>query len=193
VVRIIRILTAFVLAGTLVCGVAAAAEPTRSVSDPWRLIEVGPAERSLEIAYEFGGCEGPGTPRAVQSRLAVAVSVPNEEPLGAVICPAIARIGRVSIDLSGPLAGRHVQGGTRANGISGPFVSGVEEGGRGPAVPRVVGLAPQDARFLLAGLRLRPSVSVVGAVRGLARVVSQSPAADAPVPRNRLVRLNVVR
>jgi hypothetical protein len=187
VVRIIRILAALVLTGTLVCGVATASEPTRSVLDPWWLIEVGPAERSLEIAYESGGCEGPGTPRAVQSRFAVTVSVSNEKPLGAVICPAILRLGRVSVDLSRPLAGRHVEGASRAN--PGPFLPG----GQVPAVPRLIGLTPGDARFLLAGLRLRGSVRVVGTARGLARVVSQAPAADTPVPSNRLVRVNVVR
>jgi hypothetical protein len=159
------------------------------VSDPWWLIEVGPAERSLEIAYEFGGCEGPGTPRAVQSRFAVTVSVSNEKPLGTVICPAILGIGRVSIDLSRPLAGRHVEGGSRANPIRGPFVPG----GQVPAVPRLIGLTPGDARFLLAGLRLRGSLRVVGTARGMARVVSQSPSADTLVPSNRLVRVNVVR
>ena len=109
------------------------------------------------------------------------------------MCPDIERIGRVSVALSRPLAGRHLQGGSAASGLWGPFLPGAGEGSRIPAVPRIVGLAPADARFLLAGLQLRVSMHVIGPAPGLPRVVSQSPAPDTPIPSNRIVRANVTR
>lgn len=171
---------------------AVASPATETVSDPWWLIEVGPAARSLEIGYEFGGCTGPGTPRAVQSRLTVAVSVLSQEALVGV-CPAIAAIGHLSVALSAPLGGRHLKGGTAGNGMTGPFLPGTGQVGGTLAVPRLVGLAPSDASFLLAGLQLRASMHVIGREHGLPRVISQSPAPDSPIPGDRLVRVTVAR
>src|SRR5271165_4723035 len=97
------------------------------------------------------------------------------------------RLGRTF----GPAGGMAPRGGAVADEVTGPFLPGTREGRRTLVVPRVVGLAPPDARFLLSGLQLRISMHVIGPARGLPRVVSQSPAPDTPIPSNRLVRANI--
>jgi hypothetical protein len=149
----------------------------------WSLYQVGAEERSLEIVDGFGACEAvePPTVRESSREVAVSLSV-NSAPPG-TICPSIYYFGRSMVRLASPLAGRHVRG---ASG-SGALPSG------NPIVPRLVGLSPSDAHFVLAGSRIRATTRHARRVPGLPRVIGQSPSAGLPVPAGRVVRLRISR
>jgi hypothetical protein len=148
----------------------------------WSLVQVGPHERSLEITYGQGACETLAA-HSDQGPRMVAISVSVERAAGDEPCPAILLIRTVTIVLSEPLAGRHVQG------SAGPAEDRLR---LRPSVPRLVGLAPPDAKFVLSGLRLHAVLHVAARTHGLPRVVSQSPAAGTRVPKNKLVRINIL-
>lgn len=159
----------------------------------WELVQVGPHERLLEITYHFGACETTSVQK-VQSRRRIEISVSSQQEVltGNESCPAIEYRRTLRIALTRPLDGRPVEGGERGNVEDGPYV-GPGDGTRYPAVPRLTGLSPGDAKFLLRGLRLNAVVHVVGETSGLPRVVSQSPAAGTRDPKNRIIRVSVLR
>jgi len=97
-----------------------------------------------------------------------------------------------TIPLSRSLDGRHVEGADPSGTGYGAYRLR-PRGGSYPIVPRLVGLGPPDAKFPLAGSRLRAVVHVIGHTRGLARVVSESPLTGSRDPKDRIVRINVLR
>jgi hypothetical protein len=138
----------------------------------WSLVQVGPHERSLEITYGQGACETLAA-HSDQGPRMVAISVSVERAAGDEPCPAILLIRAVTI----------------VQGSAGPAEDRL---GLRPSVPRLVGLAPPDAKFVLSGLRLHAVLHVAARTHGLPRVVSQSPAAGTRVPKNKLVRINIL-
>jgi hypothetical protein len=173
-----RLLSIFgVIASTLALSPAAGA---------WSLVQVGPNERTLEIRYKSGACETTAVHNVQKSRtVSISVSYEREVLTGNETCPEILYVRSIKIRLFQPLAGRHVEGGERADVGNGPYV------GRYPAVPRLTGLSPADAKSLLGGLKLRALVRAVGRTTGLARVVSQSPAPGVREPKNREVFIGI--
>jgi hypothetical protein len=157
----------------------------------WELVQVGPHERSLEMRYGRGACET-ATVHNRQTRRTVGISVSyvREHLTGNEMCPAIAYVTTLKIQLSRPLAGRRVEGEEKI-GLRGPY-SPTRNGSSYRVVPRLTGLAPSDAKILLRGLRLHTAFRVVGRSTGLPRVVSQSPGAGVRDPKNRVVRVNVL-
>jgi len=174
---------AITLAAAIIFG-----SPAASVG-AWELLQVGPHERSLEIIYSQGACERTAL-HSVQNQRMVAVSVSGEEFTGGKPCPTVAFVYIARIQLDKPLGGRHVQGG-RVESYVGPFL-GPRGGLHYQSVPRLAGLAPSDAKFLLGRLHMHAAVHVVGSSPRLARVVSQSPAPGVRDPKNRVVRIDVL-
>lgn len=155
----------------------------------WSLVEAGPRERSLIVAFVFGGCERRPAGAAVETSTTVSVSVTAEEPQSpAIACPDFAEIATRSVPLEVPLHGRRVLGGEPGDRFGIPMRA---------HVPRVIGLAPGDAAGVLEppsveGVSLREAVRRVRGPVRLARVVAQYPAPGAAVPADRVVRVTVV-
>lgn len=148
----------------------------------WQLIEVGPDERSVEIEFNTGGCEGPGgSAQVVESPLAVGISLAPHRSSAGLNCVSILYDNRLIVPLAAPLEGRHVQGGSL------PYSDAPWD----QRTPRLIGLSPSDAQFLLSGRHLRTTLRPVGRTRGLAHVASQTPAPGASYPQNRIVHLGV--
>lgn len=170
----------------IVLVVLAVALVTAGSASAWWLAQVGADERSLVIGHtnECG--------RVVwnHTETAQAVVVWESVEIGSGICPAIFSLEQTVVALSQPLAGRHVEGGAKAY----PARLLCRKFGANhscPDVPRLTGLSAADARFLLAGRRLRASFQVVGHTAGLARVTSQTPAAGAEL-KGRTLQVKVL-
>lgn len=184
-----RVLGTIVMTAALVSGasITSAAEPgwTRQPIS-WSLVQAGPGERSLEIAIVYGGCErNPGT-TVTEYTSGVSIVVTTESPPADAICPADARVAIIRAALQAPLRGRRVLGTwTVSNGA-------LAEVRR---VPRVVGLAPGDARRVVDERvtipRMHASIRVRHLGHGLPRVTQQSPAAGAAAPADGIVHLRV--
>jgi hypothetical protein len=177
-----RVVATFVFAASLLTAPAAGG---------WSLVQVGPHERSLEIIQDRGACESL-TESVFQESSFVRITITATRlalPPGSA-CPAILYIGRYAVPLSRPLAGRHIEGAERPSRGQGPY-SPTKNGSSYPVVPRLIGLSPPDARYVLSGLGLHAVVRVVGQVPGLARVVSEVPVAGTRDPADRFVRLDV--
>lgn len=147
---------------------------------PWVLAETGAGERSLVVVYQSGGCDSPDIQgSATETATTVTVVVRRQHPTPAGACPAIARIGRGTVPLPGPLAGRRIIGPNRQTGDSLGFVR------RGNhdlvLVPRLAGFAPPDARQALENRALRTHFCDDRAGQGLPRVVAQHPASEQAV------------
>jgi hypothetical protein len=176
--------------GALVAAIGTVLALLCQTAGAWWLVQVGRHERSLIIGHT-NAC-GQVIWHHTETPRMVVIWESVEPPRGNLTCPAILRISQITIPLSRPLAGRHVEGGSRAyigwppcrRGKAGPFC---------PKVSRLTGLSPADASFLLSGRGLHSVVRVAGRTAGLARVVSQSPAAAARNPSNRVVHVNILR
>ncbi len=162
-------------------------------ADAWRLVQVGPHERSLEIVEEYGACDSLNE-SVDQGASFVRITITATHavlPPGSG-CPDILYFHRYAVSLSQPLAGRHIEGGEPPTVERGPYLQ-TKNGTIYPLVPRLIGLSPADARSVLRGLHLHAEVRVVRRVAGVARVVSESPAAGKRVPADRLVRVDVAQ
>lgn len=184
-----------VLAGVLVAAMVRsetrAGEPAGPVI-PWVLAETGAGERSLVVVYESGGCDSPDIQgSATETATTVTVVVRRQHPTPAGACPAIARIGRGTVPLPGPLAGRRIIGPNRQTGDSLGFVR------RGNhdlvLVPRLAGFAPPDARPALENRALRTHFCHDSAGLGLPRIVAQRPEAEQAVRGRSVVRAEIAR
>jgi len=152
----------------------------------WSLVQAGPRERSLEIAYEYGGCERSPEATAREYANGVSITLTTESPPANTICPEFARVGTGRVALRAPLHGRRVLGTwTVSNGT--PVA--------GRRVPRVIGLAPSDALRVVDERatmpRLHASVRVRHVGHGRPRVTWQSPAAGAEAPVSGILHLRV--
>lgn len=148
----------------------------------WSLIQVARGERALEVEFRFGGCDQNAVGHVSEHPHGIAVTVTIESRQGGEIaCPAIAGVGRLKVDLGAPLAGRRLLGTWSPSGPEAP-------GGR--AMPRLIGLAPGDARRMADRIGVA-RVRVSHGHRGLPRVASQTPAPGAPVASDAAVVLRV--
>jgi hypothetical protein len=166
-----RLALAAVLLAALVTVSVPAGAATRSVAVRWSLVGTGPGARSLVIRYEHGACDGVARATATGTSTAIRIRVTRSGPTGGVprACPQVVGLFRLTVHLRNPVGGRRIHGGTPGAPL--PTPSGPR------AVPRVLGLAPADARSVLAanGLGSRTTTRK-GEVR-LPQVVAQSPAA----------------
>jgi hypothetical protein len=139
----------------------------------WALAGVGPGGRALVVQPGvYGGCDQ-GTPRVsvreTRSQILVTVTVTSVQgPV--VVCPAIARYARArTVRLARPVSGRPISGDLQAD-APGFVLDARVPGSAGPRVPRVVGLASNDARQVLCAWRIRTAPYRAGG-----RVVGQHP------------------
>jgi hypothetical protein len=182
---LVLVAAASAAAGGATARAAEAGSARQAVS--WSLVQAGPNERSLDVSFGYGGCESDPKAEAAESphglRITVTVEVPQQR---GIVCPAIARIGRMRVALRAPIRGRPLLGSWR---VSSPGF------GRARTVPRVIGLAAGDARRVVDGWttspKLHAAIRVRHGRRGLPRVTSQSPSPGAPAPRGGVVVLHV--
>jgi hypothetical protein len=151
----------------------------------WQAYAVGRRERSLQLV-EFHGVCGPIHATVRETHRSVVIEI-QEEPRGGV-CITLGVADRREVPLAQPLAGRVIRGGTRGTGSGGGFAPGVLPSG---VVPRLIGFAPQDARFALGLASLRIHTRSLHRTVGLGRVVAQEPAPGRKAPRNRTIRVAV--
>jgi hypothetical protein len=119
------------------------------VAAKWQLLGVGRDLDRLKLVYETGGCrrsDGHLTVTETARRIRIAVDVGEvvaiDTPDRQVVCTREGRYGTLYVQLDRPVAGRPILGdSTVAGGVT------------GEQVPRVIGLAYEDARALL---RLHP-------------------------------------
>jgi hypothetical protein len=118
----------------------------------WQVLSVGRDLDRLKLVYESGGCrqgDGRATVRETASRIRIAVDegevVAIDTPDRRVACTRELRYRTLYVQLRHPVAGRRILGGPRSTGFF------------GQRVPRVIGLAFQDARAVLhaQGLKVR--------------------------------------
>jgi hypothetical protein len=177
---------AIILTAAIVLG-----SPAASAGAWWKLIQVGPHERSLEIKYDVG-CERVAVHKVEnRRRVAIWISRRPDVSTGNHVCDAKEDTRTAKIRLSRPLAGRRVEGSQKIESEEGPYRP-ARNGTSYPVVPRLTGLAPSDAKILLRGLRLHAAFREVGRSTGLPRVGSQSPAPGVRDPTNRLVLVNLL-
>jgi hypothetical protein len=210
-VRLRRLGPAFATVGLLaVAGLSSGAQGATTAQEPISglLLAVGPAGRSLTVAYTDAGIGGCGllgvTPAVVET--ATSVSVTLTATVGVlqpgVECADDLVFGTVVVPLAAPLAGRAVEGLELQGGVFDWY------GGNGrPTVPSLVGLSPLDARLMLSpppGISTGESfafgpVALVdhtarhASARVLATVTAQKPAPGAPLRRGLVVVLTVAR
>ena len=163
----------------------AAAEPEGSwqaTTPDWDLREAGPGGRSIVIVYPYGGCVNTRNlhTEVRETARSVVIRLSGEEylrPPGSPVLPCPpSGTQPLSVSLAEPLAGRRIRG-LPADVLSGGSV-GIE---REQSVPRLVGLSPIDAEHALRRVGLKAAQGRLRRSRGLTRVVSQRPAAGAPL------------
>jgi hypothetical protein len=197
-------LLVLVLVLVLMCGVAllgaggpAGAFTATEVSAVWDVSGVGPGGRSLQLVYTTGGCLGPGARASVTESpgsVSIAVTEVAEKPGPGEACALYLGRASLTVRLRAPVAGRAILG-RRAK----PFPFAGELGAiplgtsADTLVPRVSGLSPADAARTLALYALHARLKPGMARRGLARVLTQTPAAGTVVGRRSVVVLGVSR
>lgn len=179
-----------------VSGPAGAFEATQ-VRAKWDVAGVGLRGLSLELVYTTSGCLGPGAHASVQEAATIVTIAVEEDatiPGPGEACPLFLGSATTAVQLSSPLAGRAILG-RPAAGYDGVPLGTIEVGnGLKISVPRLSGLDPADARHTLALYRLHESVRVAHRRRpGLARVLSQAPAAGTAVAQASTVRILISR
>ncbi len=202
-----RAATALATCLAVLAATATAASAFELVQVPasWSVVAAGPQERSLEIEVHFGGCNQKGdfhatvteTPTSIGVSVLTSVSRPTETPPGAPrdACPLNFVSGARQVPLAAPIAGRRFYG-LPAQGAPGPLPEPFLSPGALPtqtAVPRVIGLAPSDAKRILGrswGVRL---VTPKHSRRGLPRVIAQTPAPGAYLWPLRTITLQLSR
>jgi hypothetical protein len=121
---------------------------------PWTLIDVSRDGRALRLEYTGGGCAGQAKAHVVETgedvtvRLDQPVAIPENDHEG---CTAELRYFSLNVRLKHPIDGRRVLGHARgSDAVAAALGLFRIEGDRIVwLVPRVVGLAPHDARRLL--------------------------------------------
>lgn len=121
---------------------------------PWVLIDVSSDGRALRLEYTGGGCEGEAKPRVVETsqdvtiRLDQSVDVPENHHEG---CTAELIYYSLVVPLKQPLEGRRIRGHARGSRAEAAAFELFRLHGQRVIflVPRLVGLAPHDARRLL--------------------------------------------
>jgi hypothetical protein len=164
---------------------------------PWALVDVARDGRAVRVDYLGGGCEGEAKARVIETRADVsirldqAVSIPEGDREA---CSADLVYYSLVVHLRHPIAGRRIRGhagGSRAAAaalhlfrLHGDRVIWL--------VPRVVGLAPHDARRLLRLQGFRIGMRPDRGCARRARVIAQWPHGHS-VQRSRRIGLVVRR
>jgi hypothetical protein len=172
----------------ILCVMLAALILTSESASAWWLAEVGLSQHSLVIGH-MNEC-GRVVWNESETPEAVVVWESVEPPGDHFACLADLRTEQTTVPLAQPLAGRHVEGGARPAPFR-PLCVKYGVGHPCPIVPRLEGLSPEDARFLLAARGLRATFRIVGHHSGLAHVVRESPLVGAAL-RGRVLRVEVV-
>jgi PASTA domain-containing protein len=163
----------------------------RSQPTTWSLVQVGPRERSLEASVSWGACESKPVLRVRESARTVAVDAVIEHPRNPrEMCILIALEARPTVRLKRPLAGRSILGASKTAPYSLPKTP-MRDGSSYAEMPRLLGLAPADAKRLLHDLRLPVETHSVGETSGLPRVVAQSPPVGSRIRRDARFVLSV--
>jgi hypothetical protein len=183
-----------------VAGGSADIPPTTDVPVSASLVGVGPAGRSLIVAYTnetvLAACDTvvgtfssvTETSSSVAVNVAALVEMP-QLPLGAVsdACAVVGEFFTAGVPLSHPLAGRTITGLL----LAGDPDAVVTLGGSGPPRPSYVGLSPVQARTLLKGTPVLARHTHQAPKNGLPRVVAQSPRAGTPLKARTAVVLTL--
>jgi hypothetical protein len=132
----------------------AVAAPSHYEDEAWAVLRVSPSGRVLVVQAVGGGCGH--DPRAIVTERSDAVEIHVQQLAPAdpdAICPMIARIDTMRVQLSRPIAGR-------------PLVrQSLRSTTPAATMPRVLGLAAADARFALRAQGLRVRADRHGTVR----------------------------
>lgn len=176
------------LAALAGCGGSADGEPGAATGTPrdverhrvaWDFVTMGPRQRTIRIAYGYGGCEHTPREAVVRRAESVRITVTVAEPVASTVaCPAIARIARPSVSLGAPLGGRRLLG-----------WSGRVQTPRSrhcaprPQLPSVLGMAAPDARGALAAAGWRVRGPLTGTI------AAQRPDPGTCLPQGRRVAL----
>jgi hypothetical protein len=176
-------------------GNAAAVQGTWTQSTAeWDVLEAGRDGRSLVVGYRTDSCGERNAHVVVahESARTVTLALPYEILVypSAISCPA-PTIKIVAVRLHRPIAGRRVLGRSGAVLAEPRAVFGSTGAATEVKAPRVVGLAPADAKHTLDVGYLHGTVQSVRKSPGLTRVAAQTPAAGSLVRRNATVRLRV--
>jgi hypothetical protein len=160
---------------------ASSSPATPQSEGPADVYAVGAGELSVRVIFLHGVC-GPIRTRATEADVSVRIEV-VEERMPDAICPAIAIVGRVTVPLARPLAGRALVG-YHSSGSSRYLI-------RRGGVPRLLGFSPLDAGHALglAGLHMR--ARRVPARGGLPRIVAQYPPPGRPIPTSEVIRVAI--
>jgi hypothetical protein len=211
--RLGRPLVALVLAAGLAAATAAssgAQGTTTQVPIEGLLLAVGPAGRSLTVAYTDAGAEGCGlfgvSPSVVETTASVSVTLTATVgvlPPGVACADDLVGLDQtVVIPLSAPLAGRAVEGLALQGGVFDWYGEVMA-----PTLPSLLGLSPLDARLMLSPPPGTPAGEPFGfgpvafvdhtarhaAARALATVVAQKPKPGTPLRRGMVVVLTLAR
>ena len=172
------------------------------------LLAVGPAGRSLTVAYTDAGVQGCGlfgvSPSVVETAASVSVTLTATVgvlPPGVACADDLVGLGQtVVVTLSAPLAGRAVEGLTVQGGVFDWYGEVAA-----PTIPNLVGLSPLDARLMLSPPPGTPAGEPFGfgpvalvdhtdrhaGARAHATVVAQKPEPGTPLRRGMIVVLTV--
>lgn len=174
------------------------------------LLAVGPAGRSLTVAYTDAGVQGCGlygvSPSVVETAASVSVTLTATVgvlPPGVACADDLVGLGQtVVVPLSAPLAGRAVDGLVLQGGVF-DWYGEVSA----PTIPSLVGLSPLDARLMLSPppgvapgepfgfgpVALVDHNARHAGARAFATVIAQKPAPGTAIHRGMLVVLTVAR
>ena len=130
----------------------------------WTVLGVGQSSASLVLAYlpVFGDRYVPATPSVEESDEAICITVLGEGPPSPAATPGVIEMSldialaprRLTVELSRPILGRRIEGPNvtfrdgQAHNVA-TWVSYDDDGRPFWGVPRVVGLSPQDAKWVL--------------------------------------------
>lgn len=160
----------------------------------WDVLEVSADGRALAIGYRTDSCGERNAHVVVvrESARTVTLALPYESAVypSTISCPA-PTMKIAAARLRRPIAGRQVLGRSRTVLAEPRAVFGNTEAGTEVKVPRVVGLAPADAKHALDVGYLRGTAQSTRKSPGLTRVAAQKPAAGSLVRRNATVRLRL--
>ena len=164
--------------------------PATPVAVDWRLDQAGRDPLSLDlVAFGSSGClPGTLTAEVVETRTRIEIAVRSLREPGTV-CTTDYAPTPLTATLRAPVRGRPIVGLRHLR--RDPLAGGPAP--RRQRVPRVTGLAPRDALAVLREHDLRPLVERVADLRGLPRVIGQTPASGRAVRGGAAVTVFVSR
>ena len=155
---------------------------------PWMVLSVGKDEQSLLVGYSAGGCAvrrgSPGT-ETQESNASIRIVVGYHRRVRRHhhrrLCPAVGETGALTVTLRDVIAGRNIIGPRRVGTTGKPNGAVYRQVSRNgvfySVLPRVLGLSPDDARWVLVSQGFRPRT--IGHGR---EVVREQPAPNSVPP-----------